>query len=109
MTSAFSTTWSPGLIPATTSCMLAGKHCAGGDFKALERAVAERHKDPVTVVDVQNRSGRNGGSSLRLLAEEGCGGEHPNAQHPGILHFQTHLGGADGGVQRRQDVIDASL
>jgi len=46
---------------------------------------------------------------FRWLAVEGGRYEHSDTHLAGILHPQTHLGGADVGIENRQDVIDAGL
>ena len=46
---------------------------------------------------------------LRLLAVERGRDEHSDAHQAGIFHLEAHLGGAQAGIENRQNVVDAGL
>src|ERR1700683_1355476 len=72
--------------------LLAGQHGSGDHFHAFEMSVAQWEVDPLTIVQMQNRTGWDCGLGFRLLAVERGGDEHSDAHQAGILHLDTHLG-----------------
>ena len=98
-----------GLESGDDFLLLVGQHDSGDDRGAAEVAVAERHIDPLAVVQVKNGGGGNGGVSLGMASVE-CGrGEHADANHSGIFHFDPDLGGVDVGIEDGEDIVDASF
>ncbi len=60
-------------------------------------------------MQVQNRGRRHRGVRFRLLAVEGRRDEHSDAHQSGIGDLKPNLGGADVGIENRQNVVDAAL
>ena len=60
-------------------------------------------------MQVQNRGGRHGRALFHGLAVERRGDEHAEPHQAGILHFQPDLGGANVGIDDRQNVADPPL
>src|SRR6476646_6343636 len=72
--------------PQTRLQLLQGiaEHVTAGDLSALERAVPNRHVDPVAIVQVEHRGGWHHGARLGRAAVERRGDEHADAQETGV-------------------------
>ena len=94
-TSAFATTCCPGWMPGDDLLHVAGQHLAARHFHAPEAARPPPARRPSRDrADAESRWPAPRRAALLVLAVEGRGDEHPEPHHPGILHFQPHLGGA---------------
>src|SRR5579862_1301160 len=82
------------------------QHLSRDYFLSLEMPLAQGGIDPVAIVQVQDRRGRNRHVRLRLLAVESGRHEHPNLHQPRVLDFNTHFRRADIGIEHGQNIVD---
>src|SRR5271167_2175101 len=73
-----------GLDAGDDLLLLARQHVSGDHFQAFEMSRPQRRVNPLPVVQMQNRAGRNGGVRFRLLAVERGRDEHSDAHRAGI-------------------------
>src|ERR1017187_1209351 len=94
------------LDPRLDLLQVAGHEVSGDDFHAPKRPIGRRHVDPVAIVQVQDRRGRDDGARLRALAPE-CGrGEHAQAHDSRIGYLDANLCCAEIRIEDRSDVAD---
>jgi len=86
-----------------------GEYAAALHLHPAKCSCVPRHKDPVTVMQVEN-CGRGHGGMRDLLAGMKRGGhKHADTQQPRIRHLQTDLSGASAGVKNRANIIYATV
>ena len=109
MTSAFCTTWSPGLMSGDDLLHLSGKHAAGADFQPRERSIAQGRKDPVAVVQMQNRGRGNRGTVSIACPWKVAVTNIPRRINPGFATSRRTFAVRMVGIENRPDVADAAF
>src|SRR5579863_1274528 len=88
---------------------IASEHGAGVDFGTPELTAACGKKDPVAIMQVENRVSGYRGMRFGFAACKCSGGKHAELEKSGIANLDADLGGAQLGIEHGSDVADVTL
>ena len=86
-------------MPDMTSCIPLGSMLPATTAHSAKLPIVLRDVHPVSVVQVQDCSRRNGHMFLLLTAMKGRGDKHAWAHHSRVRHFNPYFGGSNIGIK----------